>query len=411
LFDSLPRESELRSWTWVGLGIAVIYTTIPLARALQRLVNEYFGRELFLYVCLLALAIGARLAWRSLRQRRMQRSAYWWLGLVFSLLVTIVYKLRAIPEEALHVVQYSALGVLIYRAFAHRAHDYTIYPLAALATGVVGVVDEYIQWVVPARYFDTRDIYINFFSGVLAQAGIALGMRPRLVAYRPDLRNWGRLSYCVGVALIVLLPGFINSPQRVAGYAKAIPALEFLLNGNSTMAEYGYRHRSPAGGEFRSRFEAEKLAELDRRRGSEVANALDYYLNHEGYYAYLTRYSVILDPYAHEFAVHMRRRQYHYDRTFEPDRDYAAHYTIAFFENDILHTFYPNGINASPLPWDDATTARVADGARREESYVSAVSSNLITRVDESEVLLLFAIGISLSFGGGAWLSRRGRAA
>jgi len=411
LLDSPPRESESRSWTWVGLGIAVIYATIPLARALQRLVSEHFGREFFLYVCLLALAIGARLTWRSLRHRRMQRSAYWWLGLVFCVLGMIVFQLRKIPEEALHVVQYSALGVLIYRALAHRAHDYTIFPLAALATGIVGVVDEYIQWVVPARYFDTRDIYINFFSGVLAQVGIALGMRPRLVAHRPDLRSWGRLSYCVGVALIVLLPGFINTPQRVAGYAKAIPALEFLLNGNSMMAEYGYRHRSPAGGEFRSRFDAATLSELNRRRGPEAANALDYYLNNEGYFTYLARYSVIHDPYAHEFAVHMRRRQYHYDRTFEPDRDYAAHYTIAFFENDILQAFYPNGINTSPLPWDDATTARVAAGARRDESYMSAVSSNLITRLDESEVLLLFAIGISLSFGGGAWLSRRGRAA
>jgi len=125
--------------------------------------------------------------------------------------------------------------------------------------------------------------------------------------------------------------------------------------------------------------------------------------------AFFARYNAIRDPYAHEFAVHMVQRAYHHDRALEPERDHTAHYTIAFFENDILLAYFPNAINASRLLWDNAITARMAAGARRDKFYLSKASSNLITRLDENEVLILFAVGISLSLAGGAWLSRRGR--
>ena len=70
--------------------------------------------------------------------------------------------------------------------------DYTIYPLAILLTAMVGMVDEYIQWVVPSRYYDLSDIKINVFAGLLAQVGLATGLRPRLVAYFPPGASWRR---------------------------------------------------------------------------------------------------------------------------------------------------------------------------------------------------------------------------
>ena len=39
------------------------------------------------------------------------------------------------PEEAVHFIQYGALGVLLFRAFSHRMRDPMIYLAAALARG------------------------------------------------------------------------------------------------------------------------------------------------------------------------------------------------------------------------------------------------------------------------------------
>ena len=164
--------------------------------------------------------LGAIAAWRNLRRRELTPSAYWCLLAVVCVFAFTLYQLRSIPEEALHVAQYALLGVLVYRALSHRVRDYSIYPLGLLFTSMVGMVDEYIQWMVPSRYFDLRDIGINSFSGLLAQLGLVAGLRPRLVAAAPTARNWRRLgNWCIG-ALLLFMISFVNTPQRVAWYAR-----------------------------------------------------------------------------------------------------------------------------------------------------------------------------------------------
>ncbi len=406
MLDNPPRESELRSWTWVALGVVVIYATIPVARGLREVVDRSLGREIFIYGCLLVLLVCAVFAWRNLRHRSLGRGAAVSLALVLILFAGTIYYLRAIPEEALHVALYGVLGLLVYRALTHRVRDYSIYALGALLTGIVGMIDEYIQWVVPSRYFDIDDIELNFFAGLLAQVGLAAGLRPRLVMARPDGRSFGRLAYLVATGLLLLLIGFVNTPQRVAWYAQQVPGLEFLLDGSAMMAQYGYRLRSPAGAEFRTRFDAGQLAELDERRGREVAAILDRYIRGEGYREFLARYSIIRDPYAHEAGVRLFRREFHLDRAREPERDAAEHYTIAYFENDILQAYFTSAITNSKYRWSDALAAEVAAGARRDSAYLSQVSSALITRVGQGGIVAFFLLTIGTSMAAGYWLRR-----
>ncbi len=406
MLDNPPRESESRSWTWVVLGVVVIYATIPVARALRELVDRSLGREIFVHLCLLLVAVAAVFAWRSLRRRRLGRGAGLSLVLVLILFAGLIFYLRAIPEEALHVAEYGVLSLLIYRALTHRVRDYSIYPLSALLTGMVGVIDEYVQWVVPSRYFDVDDIELNFVAGLLAQIGLAAGLRPRLVMPRPDRRSLGRLAYLAAAGLVLLLVAFVNTPQRVNWYAHKVPGLEFLLDGSAMMAQYGYRLRSPAGAEFRSRFDSLELAELDRERGIEVATVLDRYIRGEGYREFLARYSIIRDPYAHEAGVRLFRREFHIDRAREPDRDAAEHYTIAYFENQILQAFFTNAIERSTHRWSDEVAAEVAAGARRDIAYLSPVSSAVITRLGQTEILALFLLAIGVATGSGYWLRR-----
>ena len=407
MLDSPPGEPRWRSWTWVVLWILVIYATIPLARRLVASVDNQFGREVFLYLCLLPFAYVGFVAWRSLRSRQPSRSAYLCLLSVLLAFAFGIYQLRDIPEEALHVVQYALLSLLFYRALSHRLRDYTIFPLAVIATGMVGIVDEYVQWVVPDRYYDVADIRINFFAGLLCQVGLASGLRPRLVAHRPPPASWRRLGYVFAAGLLLLSISFVNTPQRVTWYAQQLPGLEFLLDGSSMMAQFGYRHRSPGGGEFFSRFSSLELAALDQQRGAEVAGIIDQLFEEIEYRDFLARYSILRDPYVHEIGVRVYRRKAHREYAAKAQEEATKHYTIAYHENDILQTFYPTTLKASRFAWNATQSAQVETSADLETPYLSKVSSALITRLSETQVWLIFATAITLVVGVGHLLAWR----
>lgn len=378
------------------LCIGLIYATIPLARMMVKSVDEKFGRDILLYACVLLVVLGGVMCWRNLRHRQLQRGAYLWLIAVLAVFVVTLYRLRGIPEEALHVAQYALLGVLAYRALCHRVRDYSIYPLGLMLTSMVGMVDEYIQWMVPSRYFDLRDIAINSFSGLLAQLALAAGLRPQLVARAPSARSWLRLGNWGAATTLLLMISFINTPQRVAWYANQWPGLDFLLDGNSMMAQYGYLHRSPAGGEFRSRFDLQQLQALNRERGAEVAAIVDRYLI-EHYLEFLDRHNVVRDPYAHEIGVRLFRRIYHLDRVRDSPATRPWHYHVAYHENEILKAFFPAALYGSRFTWDEALETEFREAANQSrQPYLSKVSSAVITRISEAQAWLFFGLALAV---------------
>ena len=336
MLDAAPTEPEWKSWCYVAIGVLIIYCTIPVARALRELVAEQIGLDFFLYVTVALALIAGGLAFRNLRNRRLPTSAYVYLFAIIAAFMAYIYQLRDIPEEAIHVAEYGAIGILVYRALAHRTRDFSIYIMATLVVGMIGVLDEYIQWVTPSRVFDLRDIRTNFIAGALGQLAIVAGLRPRIIAGWPTPASWSRVCHILAVGLMLLALGFMNTPQRIAWYASEIPALSFLLDNKSMMVEYGYRYQDEDIGVFRSRFSPEELKQLDSQRGDEVAGILDEYLRGKGYRLFLSSFTVPRDAYAHEAGVHLFRRNRYFDRARKPGANQAEQYNVAYRENQIL---------------------------------------------------------------------------
>lgn len=394
MLDEAPRESEKQSWIYVAVGVVVIYATIPVARSLREAIDARVGRELFLYLAAALVLLAAALAVRNLRRRRLPPGAYLWLLGILGIAAFFLFRLREIPEEAIHVAEYGILSLLVYRALAHRMRDYSIYAVAFLIVGIVGIVDEYLQWAIPARHFDLRDIATNFAAGGLAQIAVFTGLRPALIRGWPRPRSWGLLCYVVAGMLTLLGLGMQNTPQRVAWYAQQHPALSFLLDGESMMAEYGYRYDDPETGVFRSRFTLEQLRRFDRERGAEVAAILDRYIRGEGYGKFIRRHSVIRDAYAHEAGVHLFRRETYLDRARENQESGGRLYSIAYHENRILKKYFPRAIAYSGHRWDEATENEVSAGADSSRRYESAVSANIISALNVWQMLLFFLVAI-----------------
>ncbi|MFK8047790.1 MAG: VanZ family protein [Halioglobus sp.] len=406
MLESPPRESEAVSWTYVAAGVLVIYCTIPLARAFREAVSEQLGREMFLYVTLAIVSSVAIAAVVSLSQRKLPFNAYLCLLAIFVAFMAFVYDLRDIPEEAVHVVEYGGLGLLVYRALAHRVRDYTIYILGSLVVGMIGVLDEYIQWVVPSRYYELRDIGINFCAGALSQVAIFAGLRPGLITGLAGPGSWSRVCYVSAALLLLMSISFLNSPASITWYATRIPSLEFLMSNHSTMAEYGYRYEDRDTGVFRSRLDPEQLQRLNSERGEAAWKIMERYQRGEVSEPFLSVYSVMRDPYIHEIGVHVYRRNYHLDRARENSDKQTEHYTIAYRENQILRKYFTKASQYPTVRWSSETVAEVSSAADKFQPYESAVSASVITRVSQVQVMLLFAGSFILLVLLGAKLAR-----
>jgi len=89
------------------------------------------------------------------------------VGLAYGLFLKFLGK---IPIERIHLLEYGLLAMLAKRAADYRMGSALAYIFSAFLVADIGLGDELIQWVLPDRYFDWRDVMTNAVSGVLGLA-------------------------------------------------------------------------------------------------------------------------------------------------------------------------------------------------------------------------------------------------
>jgi VanZ family protein len=72
-----------------------------------------------------------------------------------------------IPQEKLHLFEYGFLAFLVYKALKNDVKGGKIYFYTSILVASFGCVDELIQFFVPTRYYDIKDILVNVSSGVM----------------------------------------------------------------------------------------------------------------------------------------------------------------------------------------------------------------------------------------------------
>ena len=397
MFERPPSEKQWLSWLYVVFWILFIFVTIPLARTIQKYVAQQWSRDLFTVVVasITAVAFVAALIYVR-RFRKAYRSNYFWLTAIAGIFFGYTIELgKQSPEEAIHFVQYGVLGILVYRALAHRLKDTSIYFAAAVICGVVGSIDEFIQWLTPRRLWGLRDIWLNFFSSALVQIAIAKGLQPTFVIRRfsrANLRLFIRLTIA---AVSIFGASLLITPARIDWLAERIDWLEFLRQNDSVLLEYGYLYDDPEIGVFRSRFTPEKLKQIDQRRAAEAAEILNWIIGQNSLKKIVRLYSPINDPFVHELGVHLFRRDRYFETALEyADNpvEYAERLTIALRENQILEKYFSNTLQQSNYAWTDEKLALARRHLLHDEFFDSWVSRDLITRVSERQVVCFFII-------------------
>jgi len=113
---------------------------------------------------------------------------YLWFSVISCLYGLVLYILE-LPEEQVHFIEYGILSALIYVALTHDINNKSIYFLSAIIVFVFGTIDEVIQWVLPNRCFDIRDLIMNGIAGILAQLLIAMVIKKRKIVLVNNIEN------------------------------------------------------------------------------------------------------------------------------------------------------------------------------------------------------------------------------
>ncbi len=172
LFSS---DRERRLWVWVLIVLAAIYSTLGLAQSFAETLYEsgVLAAGFFIAGCLLVLIAAIT---QGLRVRPSGIEVFVALGIAAVYLLVLVR--MTIPAERTHLIEYGVLALLIYAALSERLKQGKFVPvpamLAVMLAGLLGVLDEAIQYLLPARVFDPVDMLFNFVAAALAVCSSAI---------------------------------------------------------------------------------------------------------------------------------------------------------------------------------------------------------------------------------------------
>ena len=311
----------------------------PLRDAIKRVLGDSFTLVVGL---LLGVTVLATLVWgvRHVRARRLQRLGL--MGLALLLFAGYAATMRTgIPDvdavERIHFVEYGLVATLFYRAMSGMTLG-AVVPMTVLAGTLVGIGEEWLQWLVPTRVGDVRDVFLNFYAlgcGVL----FAIGLYPRVSpAGGLSTVRWRRLLAQASI-VVVSFAGFFHC------------------------AHLGYELEDPAIGRFRSFFTSEQLSDVARDRVErwrrDPPTSLEPF--------------AIQDHYLVEGASHVQHRHESYAR---------GRFRESWLENAILERYYDPLLDQRSMSsgvlhrWPEAQRDEVESkgAAGVDGAYVSSVN-------------------------------------
>jgi choline-sulfatase len=203
---SAPKDRKgpfLRRGIITLLYTLLIFASLPVFpgiwNALSHLFPDLLKKATFALVPLLTLVF---FAWSIFVRRNRDPLFYVWSALFLFAYGPLVYYYCEYPAERFHLVEYGLLVVLTFWCLGARMRTLWIYPCVILYTFSVGVADETIQYVLPNRVYEFKDVTINWASTFLA-AGLVAGITWRKFTRVPSqkrVRRWAVVFMALMVA-------------------------------------------------------------------------------------------------------------------------------------------------------------------------------------------------------------------
>ena len=294
------------------------------------------------------------------------------------------------PEEAFHIVEYGLLSYFFFRALSAKIRDRTIYITVLFFVAFVGILDEFIQWMMPQRYWDYRDVGINALAGAIFLFAVWKAVRPGIICEPVKRHSIKILAGIVTITLLFFGLCLSNTPERVKSYSSLLPSLSWLVD-EETMTEFGYKHLDPEAGTFISRMTLEEIMRIDLERGEVSGKALKFETatNEDGELKNIhTPYS---DRFMFEFVIHLQRRNGKLKEAEEVENPEEKNRLgiEAYAENLVLEKYFGNTLRHSGMAWADEKVKHQQEKALLgKRSYTSGMY-HVITFIDLKTVWTL----------------------
>ncbi len=156
-------------WILIIIYVIFIYVSLPFFPIFITTLRGFISKE-FLNLTTLALTISFFLILSVWIFKKKYETKKFLLIISPLLLLTYLSIILDVWVERIHFVEYTFLGLLISRA-VNVTSLHSIIFTGWLVT-LIGAVDEIIQWFLPNRVGDMRDVFMNSFGGL---SGVWLG--------------------------------------------------------------------------------------------------------------------------------------------------------------------------------------------------------------------------------------------
>ena len=165
----LNLVSKNRIRVLIIIYVLFIYVSLPFFQAFIKALSSFISKEL-LNLLSLVLSISFFLmlsVWIYKKKYKLNQFI-----LIISPLLLLTYLSLSLDVwvERIHFIEYAVLGLLISRAGNFRTLLGIIY--SGFLVTLIGAVDEIIQWFLPNRVGDMRDVFMNSVGGL---SGLWLG--------------------------------------------------------------------------------------------------------------------------------------------------------------------------------------------------------------------------------------------
>jgi hypothetical protein len=353
------------------IASAAVIVSAPFIRDIRDWIRGQFPGHFVLVVgSAVAIAIVAAIVYAlvSIRDRRGLRygaiAAAVILGVSYSL-----WNAQGIAEvdavEQFHFVEYGLITLLFYRA-ARPLGGASVFVLPVLAGLVVGTLEEWLQWFIPGRVGDMRDVFLNG-AAILSGLLFSIGLDPPFDTAQsaPDRR----------------LPRDRRASVRRVGLSAVTTVIVFTAFVHTV--HLGLEIADPEAGRFRSRYDAATLSSIGQARLIEWKTNPPLARPER-----LTRE----DQYMSEGLLHVQLRNRQWT---------AGNFAAAWQENLILEKYYapvldtPSYVSKTGHRWPDAqrvdaqqrAAAGSSDGGRVYESMADAAEGHHFIRLWSRTVL------------------------
>jgi len=161
--------SKNRLWNLIIIYVLFIYVSLPFFPAFISTLSDFISKELLNLLSLL-MSISFFLLLSVCIYNKKHKLNQFLLIISPLLLLTYLSLSLDVWVERIHFIEYAVLGLLISRTVNVRTLHGIIYT-GCLVT-LIGAVDEIIQWFLPNRVGDMRDVFMNSVGGL---SGLWLG--------------------------------------------------------------------------------------------------------------------------------------------------------------------------------------------------------------------------------------------